>query len=236
MPFFNEPFINDINVRSPDNLMNLGEVIRKISEDKLLLKRLIEHHRLYNCSPKGTLCENIFLKIFNEDFGFGQLVNGTLFDWVPESHKIGADLTVPSIEFPRISVKTGKISKIGYQSMALDIKKDHRITYSSHRLTKHPDLQGIIEFLELSHCDITFLLSPHKKYKKYFWVVLKNINFASLGWDDTYSKKNVHTGWSGKSEEQGIICAKIQKNMSAQLWLELKLSSNRIMHIEEICD
>lgn len=237
MSFFSKPIINSINVRLPNNPMKMEEVIKEISERKLIHKRLVDHHRLYDCSPKGNFCENIFVKIFNEDLGFGQLVNNTLFDWVPESHKVGADFTVPSIEFQRVSGKTGQINKIGRLKMASDIREDHRIIYSSHRLTKHPDFKSIIEFLKTSHYDVTFLLSPNKKYDKYFWIVLKNIDFSDELWEwkETYNKKDIHTGWSGQSESQGIISATITKSMSAQLWIKMKLSSNRIIHIEEIC-
>lgn len=235
MPFFSQPPINDIHVRTFDNLCPISEVIEKISKDKLLLKRLIEHHSLYDCSPKGTLLENIFVKIFNEDLGFGQIVNGRLFDWKPESHKIGADIIVPSLSVSRVSIKTGQMSKIGRKLSLMDIREDHRIEHSSHRLTQHKDFQSVKEFLNISHYDITFLLSPYEKRGSYFWTIMENIDFSSMEWVEKYNKKGNHSGWVSSSQDQGVIKAEIQKTMSAQLWIQTRLSSNKIIHVEEIC-
>lgn len=235
MPFFSQCPINNRNVRTFNNLCSISEVIEKISKDRLLHKRLMEHHGLYDCSPKGTLLENIFVKIFNEDLGFGELVNGLLFDWKPESHKIGADLTVPSLISSRVSIKTGQMSKIGYEVPSADIREDHRIKHSSHRLTRHPNFQSVKDFLNDSHYDITFLLSPYEKRGSYFWTIMENIDFSPMEWSEKYNKKGEHSGWTSTSNDQGVIKAEITKTISAQLWIETRLSSNKIVHVEEIC-
>lgn len=236
MPFFKRSPKNNINVRQFDNPQPLSEAIEKISRERLLQQRLKRHHGMYVCPPKSTSLENIFVNIFDEDFGFGQEVNGVIFDWYPESHKVGADLTVPSISTSRISIKTGCASKIGRKAPSNDIRNDHRIEFSSFRLTTHPDLEAIKCFLQKQHQDVTFLLSPYEKRGIYVWTVLENIDFSNLMWRDKFNTKGSHSGWIAEDEGQGLIKAEIKKGLSTQLWIEMKLSSNRIIHVEEICD
>jgi hypothetical protein len=230
--FFKYPPINNSNVRIPENRMLLKEAIEKISKDKLLLKQLTRHHEMYVCAPKGNFGENIFVNIFN-DMGLGEKINDLLFNWFPESHKPGADLTVPSLECPNISLKAGQITKVGRKKISSDIRDDHRIKYSSHRLGTHPDLNSISQFLSCQHCDITFLLSPYK-CEKYYWVIHENLDFSALDWKEKYNKDKKHTGWYASDENQGLTKAIIEKSMSTQLWIEMRLSSNKIIHVEEI--
>lgn len=211
-------------------------MIEKISREKLIHKRLERHHGLYSCAPKSTSLEEIFVNIFDQDLGFGQYVNGFVFDWEPESHKVGADITVPSLSTPKISIKTGKPSKIGKKTISADMRADHRIEFSSFRLSAHPNMEAIQSFLGVKHQDITFLLSPHKNKRSYIWTVLENLDFSCMNWVDKFTKKGVHSGWTTQDENQGLIEARIEKGTSSQLWMKMRLSSNRIIHLEEICD
>lgn len=235
MSFFNQYKINDSNVRS-SNPMTLVEFIEKLTHEEYLKKRLKEYHKSWSTPIKGTLSEELWTKIFNEDFGFGEECDGSLFGWVPESHKVGADMIVPSLETKRISIKAGQISKIGRKKGALDIREDHRLKYSSHRMTKHGELSEKINFLSIPHSDVTFCLSPNIKYGRYYLIILGNIDYQSINWCEAYSKTGKHTGWCGDDDNQGVINTRISKSLSSQLWIEMKLSSNRIIHIEEICN
>jgi hypothetical protein len=230
--FFKDLKINSVNVRTGENRLNLDEVISLMRDGEFLKKRIVEHHRLYHHAIKGTANENVWVNIFNEDLGLGQRVGEMVFDWHPESHKIGADITVPSLMFPRISIKTGKVTKSGRVKTKTQIKDDHKVKYSSHRLTTYKDLEEILGFLKKSHCDITFLLSPDVKNKKYYWIVQENLNFEKLDWAELYSKTNTQKGWVGLGVD---VRAEIHTSLSSQLWVEIKLSSDKIIHMEEIC-
>lgn len=228
--------VNDTNVRSKDYLIGIEELISMIRAGRFFHKRLGLHHGLYVCPPKGTILENIIVNILNEDLGLGQIVNKLIFGWEPESHRIGADITVPSLLFPHISIKTGQILKTGRGIKSEWIREDHRIKYSSSRTTSHEKLEDKINFLKNPHCDVTFFLSPNYKYGKYYWVVMENLNFSDLEWKDKYSKKTGnHIGWVGKGGSDGIVSTSISKDLSAQVWVELHLNSKRIIHFEEIC-
>lgn len=233
--FFKKPKKNDKNVRSGDDRISLQEIISRISEGRFIEKWVNKHHEIYSCPIKGIFSENLWFNIFNQDLGLGEEVDGKLLGWHPESHKIGADLIVPSLVCPRISGKAGKISKIGRGKPKASIREDHRVTYSSHRLTTHLNWDEIKAFLSINHCDVTFLLSPRPKYGKYQWIVLENLDFNKLEWSDRYSDKNNHVGWLGTGGDEGVINCRISRKLSSQLWVELKLSSKRIVHMEEIC-
>lgn len=226
--------INDKNVRSKDNLIKTEELPDLFSP--YLKSELRSHHNLYHTPPKGTILENLVVNVFNRCLGLGEAVDDFLFGWKPESHKVGADFTIPSLVCPRISMKTGQIKKTGRDKRSSAIRNDHRIIYSSSRTTSHGSLEEKINFLKNPHCDITFFISPHVKYKKYYWIMMENLNFSNLDWSDRYSKKtNNHVGWTGKGGEEGILSAKISTKLSSQIWVDLHLSSKRIIHFEEIC-
>lgn len=234
--FFRPIQINDKNVRHETNLIGIRELVSIISDGGFVRKRLCLHHDIYDCPPKGTIGENIWVNILNKDLGLGQTVDGLLFGWRPESHGVGADIRVPSLTCPKISLKTGQVSKIGRGKRANSIREDHRIVYSSSRTTSHGSLRDKIEFLKNPHCDVTFFLSPHAGYGRYYWLVMENLNFSNLNWVERYSKKtNNHVGWLGQGGEEGILGAKISTKLSSQIWVDLHLSSNRIIHFEEIC-
>ena len=235
MPFFNNAEINSSNVRT-ENPMSLEDFVDKLLKEGHLRRRLKEYHGTWTTPIKGTLAEELWVKIFNQDFGFGEEHGGSIFGWFPESHKVGADMTVSSLATRRISIKAGQISKIGRGRTASDIREDHRLTYSSHRMTKHGELSDKINFLSTAHSDVTFCLSPNIKYGKYYLVILDNLDYASMTWSESYSKKGIHTGWAGEDPSQGVIKTRITKTMSSQLWIEMKLSSSRIIYLEEICD
>lgn len=234
--FFRPPIVNSSNVRSRDNLIGVQEMIHMVSESGAIGMYIRMHHEIWEYPIKGIAIENLFVNVFSKVLGLGEIVDGTLFGWRPESHRPGADLTIPSFLTSKIGFKTGQISKIGRKKRDPDILQDHRIVFSSHRLTAHENWIDKLNFISHPHCDITFLLSPHIEYGKYYWVVMENFDFKKMEWSESHSKKSGnHVGWVGTDEDQGVIKAKVSKVLSAQLWIEARLSSSRILHFEEIC-
>lgn len=232
--YFRPIKINGTNVRTEGDLIGAEELKDLILPH--LKRRLCLHHDLYDCPPKGTILENLIVNVLNKDLGLGQMVDGLLFGWKPESHKVGADLTVPSLICRRPSIKTGNVKKIGRGKRSCSIREDHRLIYSSSRTTTHGSLTEKLEFLKNPHCDVTFFLSPNAKYGRYYWIMMENLNFSDLDWVDRYSKgKNNHVGWTGKGGSEGIISAQISTKLSSQIWVELHLSSRKIIQFEEIC-
>jgi len=240
--FFREIEPNSSNVRTKENLINLQELIATDHFIDLLKHYIVKHHELYTQPTKGTLIEELFVRVFN-DMGLGELVKGKILGWYPNSHGLGADIFCPSLDLSAISCKTGEVKKTGRKKALLDMRQDHRIKYSSHRLTRHETLEEVLKFLSHNHCDITLCLSPSIKNQKYYLVAIKNIDFSKINWVPRYSLKTNkktgdsemrHVGWDGNDPEQGVIKAQISKSMSSQLWVELGLSSPKIAQMIDI--
>lgn len=240
MALFRNIKINGQNVQPPGSI-DIRSILIPVGD--FMTKRIVQYHITYDIPIKGGLTENLFARVLNDDLGLGQDLGGLLFGWNPESHAVGADFTVPSLNKSRISCKTGSISEIAnnllFKSDERQAFKDyHKIKFSSHRLTSHETINECISFIMMPHCDITFFLSPMPQKSQYVFLVMENLNYQNLNWTETLGKrgkrKGEPTGWKGLGGTEGIIEANISTSLSSQLWTELLLNSNRIMHIREI--
>lgn len=196
-------------------------------------RRLIDHHKLYDCAPKGTLLENILVRILNDEFGLGELVDGLVFGWRPEGHSISNDLAVPSLTTPSIQCKTGQITGTT-RKKNIKFEDANKITFNSHRLTRFKTIQERQDFLGQKHYDLMVCLGFVPKLRSYQLLVMDCLDLKPLVWRETYSKKGELTGWTASERFQGIIKAKINNSLSSQLWIELALNSNKIIYRQDI--
>lgn len=240
MALFRNIKINEQNVQPPGSI-DIESILIPVGD--CMEKRIVQYHAVYDVPIKGSLAENFFVRVFSDDLGLGQKLDKLLFGWNPESHAIGADFTVPSLNKPRISCKAGSISEAAnnllFKSDDIQAFKDyHKIKFSSHRLTSHETINECISFIMMPHSDITFFLSPMPQKSQYVFLVMENLNYQNLNWTETFGKrgkrKGEPTGWKGLGGTEGIIEANISTSLSSQLWTELLLNSNRITHIREI--
>lgn len=240
MALFRNIQINKQNLQPPGSV-DIQSILIPVGDH--LGKRLSDYHKTYDIPIKGGLAENLFVRIFNDDLGIGQSIKELLFGWNPESHVVGADFIVPSLNKPRISCKTGIINEVSnnllYTSDEKQALKDScKIKFSGHRLTSHETIHECVSFIMKSHCDITFFLSPMAEKSQYVFLVMENLNYETLDWTETLGKrgkrKGKFTGWRGSGGTEGIVEASISVSLSSQLWTELLLNSNKITHIREI--
>jgi hypothetical protein len=213
------------NVRTPDNLIKPVEFLVRLREE--LERMLIPHHSIYNQPPKGNYSEELIFNASNEKMGLGQIVDGTIFGFVPDSHAPGKDLCIPSLECPNISVKTGDLNK--------DKEGSETVTYSSHRMTKYKTLEDKLSFLSERHSDLTVLLTPDFHNAKYRLIAHEPLDFNKLDWVETFSKEGKPTGHRGSGGDEGILQAKIINSTSYQLWVTLRLDSKKIIYSKDIC-
>lgn len=175
----------------------------------VLKELLTKHHELYSSQCKAELWEELLAKALTST-NYGS-------DWKPDcNHKSGVDQTTN--DGTRISNKSGQL-------------KDDYITISGSRLTKHGTLEDKIKFLSDKKEDYILCLATDKNEsflltKRYYFVVIDSsvLDYANHMWTETYGKRGVLTnkvnGWKCQSK---AFSAKINKNMSDQLWIEVKL-------------
>jgi hypothetical protein len=128
------------------------------------------------------------------------------------SHKKGSDMET---EFGKVSVKSsGTKSKLS-------------ASISSFRMTRFKDdIQNMLNFIdgEGKNFDLYFVLfrEETKSKTKYIFYILPSDIFSatSMKWVESFNKKGTLSGW--KTVDNDNITLKIQKNMSNQLWIELK--------------
>lgn len=235
MSLINQIALNESNRPKTPGSVDFRTLLPQFGEH--YKRRLIDHHKLYDCAPKGTLLENILVRILNDEFGLGELVNGLVFGWKPESHSISSDMTVPSLITPSISCKSGKVTGTT-RKKNVKFEDAYKITFNSHRLTRFGTIQERQNFLGQKHYDVMVCLGFAPKLQSYQLLVIDNLDLSPLVWVETYSKDESKekklTGWTAAEESQGIIKAKISNSLSSQLWIELALNSNRIVYRQDI--
>ena len=194
-----------------DFLVNVGGLIGVIE------KNIKSFHNLLSQPITGTIWEEILSKSFTEI--------GHNTTWKPDnSHKVGEDMRIISLENSRISCKSGVITH----------NRTHKlgecVQFSSSRTTSFKTLEEKLQHLSKSHYDYHFMLSKKDKFDgTYKLLIIKadNCNVGDLEWEPN---KN------GKPDDYvtkvgGPFKATITGSMSGQLWVTLPLT-----HVEYIFD
>lgn len=222
-----------------ENVQNNNKIpVEKLIQDyrlgEIIQKRLqIAHDVLFGKLPiKDSSWEQVLVKIFNEDLRMGELVQEEtskkmmLFGWKPFSHKVGKDLVVPSLDLPRISAKSGQISNVKKT-------KSKKLKISCSRLQQYRTLDEILKFFRIKHEDVIYSLASQLKNSCYFFSVIRPPDLTLLDWTSYITDKG-YTNWIGKPkvEGTGVIKAQIQGSLSCQLWIELDVNSNLMLHKE----
>tara|TARA_B110000438_G_scaffold163105_1_gene156142 strand:+ start:129 stop:725 length:597 start_codon:yes stop_codon:yes gene_type:complete len=180
-----------------------NEMIEKIIDNIKL------YHKIFRFPLKAELWEDIF----------DQAINIEKSRWEVGSHTQGGDVRGPD--------------GITYQNKSGQIKNG-KIQWSGNRLTRHNGLEAKIDFISSHLYDkYAFLardINDWKNEKKiYHFIVFDSsfidYSFESLKWKETYAERGALkgrcNGWKGKCSDYD---AKIQKQMSDQLWTTAKLS------------
>jgi len=167
--------------------------------DKNLMKMSLISRLPINGLVFEEILHNSFLKI------------GLESNWVPNSHKPGADITVKNFinDMDPISVKGGLL-------------KNNYIQISSHRLTKHSTLLDKLNFI--NNCSNTynyyvFNVRDYNKEKeeirKYrtFLVPSNFIDLSNFVWFET------DKCWKTRERVEDRTYLRINKNMSHQYWM-----------------
>ena len=196
--------------RSFENLMKLGLMKELIPKLTTYIK---DYHILFSTPMSGVLWEEIFDKALTDC-----KLDTT---WKADgSHKVGEDMRILGVDKSRLSLKSGVIDP-----------SNQCVTFSGSRSTKYISLQDKIDFFSKEHEDWYCLLAKkdRKKYRKEYrkkfpvfdkiYTVLifpkKCCKINQLQWSEHPRGKS----WIGT----GIFEAKIQKQMSSQLWTTLPL-------------
>ena len=195
-----------------DFLVNTGGLIGAIE------KNIKSFHNLLSQPITGTTWEEILSKSFTEI--------GHNTTWKPDnSHKVGEDMRIISLENSRISCKSGVITH----------NRTHKlgecVQFSSSRTTSFKTLEEKLQHLSKSHYDYHFMLSKKDKFDgTYKLLIIKadNCNVGDLEWEQN---KN------GKPDDYvtkvgGPFKATITGSMSGQLWVTLPLT--RVEYIFDI--
>lgn len=185
---------------------------------KVIEKNIKSFHNLLSQPITGTIWEEILSKSFTEI--------GHSTTWKPDnSHKVGEDMRIISLENSRISCKSGVITH----------NRTHKlgecVQFSSSRTTSFKTLEEKLQHLSKSHYDYHFMLSKKDKFDgTYKLLIIKadNCNVGDLEWE---SNKN------GKPDDYvskvgGPFKATITGSMSGQLWITLPLT--RVEYIFDI--
>lgn len=198
---------------TPDELLSIIKDLTTVVE-----KNIKAFHNLL-CQPiTGTIWEELLSKSFNEI--------GYETTWKPDnSHKIGEDMRIVSLENSRISCKSGVITH----------NRTHKlgecVQFSSSRTTSFKTLEEKLDHLSKRHCDYHFMLSKCDKFDgTYKLLIIKanNCNVRDLEWEPN---KNGKPG-DYVSRIGGPFKATITGSMSGQLWVTLPLS--RVEYIFDI--
>ena len=195
-----------------DFLVNTGGLVGAIE------KNIKSFHNLLPQPITGTIWEEILSKSFTEI--------GHNTTWKPDnSHKVGEDMRIISLENSRISCKSGVITH----------NRTHKlgecVQFSSSRTTSFKTLEEKLQHLSKSHYDYHFMLSKKDKFDgTYKLLIIKadNCNVGDLEWEQN---KN------GKPDDYvtkvgGPFKATITGSMSGQLWVTLPLT--RVEYIFDI--
>lgn len=195
-----------------DFLVNTGGLVGAIE------KNIKSFHNLLSQPITGTIWEEILSKSFTEI--------GHNTTWKPDnSHKVGEDMRIISLENSRISCKSGVITH----------NRTHKlgecVQFSSSRTTSFKTLEEKLQHLSKSHYDYHFMLSKKDKFDgTYKLLIIKadNCNVGDLEWEQN---KN------GKPDDYvtkvgGPFKATITGSMSGQLWVTLPLT--RVEYIFDI--
>lgn len=195
-----------------DFLVNTGGLVGAIE------KNIKSFHNLLSQPITGTIWEEILSKSFTEI--------GHSTTWKPDnSHKVGEDMRIISLENSRISCKSGVITH----------NRTHKlgecVQFSSSRTTSFKTLEEKLQHLSKSHYDYHFMLSKKDKFDgTYKLLIIKadNCNVGDLEWEQN---KN------GKPDDYvtkvgGPFKATITGSMSGQLWVTLPLT--RVEYIFDI--
>jgi hypothetical protein len=165
-------------------------------------KRIQAHHRLYDLPVFAEIWEEILHKSFID-------INNES-EWTPtRSHAIGKDIIHKDLG--KISCKSGEYNF-----------KKKTLTINGSRTTKYKTIEEKIAFISEHNDDKYFCLSRNKKewltgVKRYYLFVFDSatLDYSNNNWVVT------NGGWKCTSN---TFNAKIVKNMSDQLWVDLKVS------------
>lgn len=153
--------------------------------------------------------------IFHVLKGMGEKYQGGDPKWDVGSHAPGADLWVDSLS---ISAKSGTI-------------KNDILCISSYRLTRFPDLESMISFIDgggknfdVYLCCVLVKNKDESRTYKILVISSEIINAKNLKWEDEVSSKDkiTHKGFVGYDDNNVVL--KIVKNMSNQLWIYIPIS------------
>lgn len=141
-------------------------------------------------------------------------------DWKPMNHNPNQDMETQIPNMLRPSLKAGVV-------------KNGFLHFSSHRTTEHQTLQDKIDFLNSREYDSYLCLTRDKesnKIHKYKLVYFPKhlIDWNSIQWIDTYSKKGKHSGYHGTNPD-GTVRAKIVFSMSHQVWIDIDMNLTTIL-------
>lgn len=185
-----------------------------LSNKKDLLAAIEKNIKAFHtllCQPiTGTIWEELLSRSFNQI--------GYETTWKPDnSHKVGEDMRIISLENSRISCKSGVITH----------NRTHKlgecVQFSSSRTTSFKTLEEKLDHLSKRHYDYHFMLSKSDKFDGTYKLLIINAdkcNVRDLEWE---SNKN------GKPDDYvtkvgGPFKATITGSMSGQLWVTLPLS------------
>jgi hypothetical protein len=223
------------------NKITVDDLLHRFYFTSHLQKRLQAAHDLLLgplMAVKDTLLESIWVKVFHEDLCLGEeLLIGKkkklLFGWQPNSHQVGKDLQVPSLELADISSKAGKLSD-----------DEQFVTISSSRMQEYKTIEDKLRFFETKHEDVIYSLASNLKEGYYLFSIIESpgSSLASLSWSSYVTKsrcgRHEYTNWIGTPTEQqqikSIKEANIRGSMSDQLWFDVNLDSDIVLHKEKI--
>lgn len=197
----------------------LDDFLSNIKELRSSIEKNIKvFHSLLSQPITGTIWEELLAKSFTEI--------GYETTWKPDnSHKVGEDMRIISLENSRISCKSGVIT----------YNRTHKlgecVQFSSSRTTSFKTLEEKLDHLSKRHYDYHFMLSKSDKFDgTYKLLIIKadKCNVRDLEWE---SNKN------GKPDDyvtkvRGPFKATITGSMSGQLWVTLPLT--RVEYIFDI--
>jgi len=179
-------------------------IIAKKMEEKIKL-----YHQLFRFPLKGELWEDLF----------DQTINPKKSQWEGGSHTQGGDVIGPD--------------GVTYQNKSGQIKKNS-MEWSGNRLTKYNGLDDKINFISSHLYDKYAFLARNSNdwnnnKKLYHFIILDasiiDYSHDALKWTETYALKGAMkgkcNGWKGQCSNYQ---AKIQKQMSDQLWTTVDLS------------
>jgi hypothetical protein len=178
-----------------------------------LRKFITAHHTAHpRLRLTGSTTESVLQQTFKD------------LTWKPNSHKPGLDIKIDL--YYEKNVKSGKFDS------------DGRLKLSSHRLTsqvpynvdikedRDKALQRALTYISAEDKKSYLCLSTYKDdvlAKRYYLihVDVSSLDFQNLEWCEmTSKKKDGFCGWKGTSPD-GKVEAKINRDMSYQLWLSL---------------